>query len=105
MYRYQGLVEATVSNPTYSERVPGTTGGRASGEFFWQLDKENDSIESRVKLVNNASITGNHYATRNRSYSISSPDVVSETNSSPITTYVTNPNDLKGKNVTYSFSY
>lgn len=56
-------------------------------------------------MINNAWITGNHYATRNPRYSIQSSGVVSQTSSSPINTVVNNPNDLKGKDITFRFSY
>lgn len=104
VYRYRGYAYAVVSDPSGSHYAGGNSGG-ANGEFTWKLEKTSDTSESQIRLINNAWITGNHYATRNPRYSIQSSGVVSQTSSSPINTVVNNPNDLKGKDITFSFSY
>jgi hypothetical protein len=104
VYRYHGYAYAVVSDPSGSHYAGGNSGG-VNGEFTWKMEKTSDTGDSQIRLINNAWITGNHYATRNPQYAIQSSGVVSQTSSQPINMVVTKPNDLKGKNITFTFSY
>lgn len=104
-YRYQGYVYAVVDDPTASHKYSDSSGGSVDGEFSWKLEKSSDTSDSIVRLINSATISGNHYATRNPSYSISSSGVVSQSSSSPINITIDEPNKLKDKNISYDFSY
>lgn len=104
VYRYRGYAYAVVSDPSGSDYAGGNSGG-VNGEFTWKMEKTSDTGDSQIRLINNAWITGNHYATRNPQYAIQSSGVVSQTSSQPINMVVTKPNDLKGKNITFTFSY
>ncbi|NCU19065.1 hypothetical protein GW534_15545, partial [Bacillus sp. P1(2020)] len=98
VYRYRGWVYAAVPDPSDSYHSGGGSGG-ANGEFSWKMEKASDNSDTRIRLINSATIAGNHYATRNPQYSIQSSGVVSRTSSSPINITVNNANSLKNKNI------
>ncbi|GAE93079.1 hypothetical protein JCM21714_2116 [Gracilibacillus boraciitolerans JCM 21714] len=105
VYRYQGWVYAVVNNPTNSGQASSTGNGKASGQFIWQLNKQNANAPSRVQLRNTAGIAGSHFATRNSIYQINSPSVISKTSTAPQNYYVNDPHDLRDKNINYAFAY
>jgi len=104
-YRYRGWVEATVQDPTHPGEESGSTGGKVKGSFKWALNKANTSSASRMKLDNSASIAGTHYATRNKEYTINSPNMSLVKSASPITSYQSNPSQMKNDTISYTFSY
>lgn len=108
-YRFKGTVYAPVDpskpgQPGYGGKEPGKGSGKSSGDFTWKLNKAGDTSKSNMILSNTAQITGNHYATRNKHYKITAPGV-NKTGTSPLTDSVSNPNKLKGKSISYLFSY
>lgn len=97
--------KASIPDPTDTEEMDDSTEGMAEGEFSWELHKANNNSESRIDVKNNFEITGNHYAIRNISHETSSAGVFSESGTDPHHLYVENPNALKDKDISYSFSY
>lgn len=94
-----------LSDPTTIKEISNGTVGKASGDFLWRLEKDNENSESRLRLINNLQSTGTHYQTRNVNYEVSSANVINEQQNKPINVYISNPNDLKGRSVQYAFEY
>lgn len=63
------------------------------------------SEDSQIQIINNAEITGKHYATRNYKYSINADGVFLREDNHKQNYYMDNPNTLKDKTIDYSFSY
>jgi MucBP domain len=61
--------------------------------------------DSEVRILNGPIITGTHYATRNKTYKVNASGVLEQTEDHPINYSVKNPNSLKGKKITFEFSY
>lgn len=97
--------KASIPDPTDVDEGNGYTPGKAKGQFSWELNKINDSSNSRISIKNNFVITGNHFATRNMSYKTSSLGVFNQNSSGGHQFYENSPNALKNKDITYSFSY
>lgn len=95
----------SLPNPSKIHEFTGATEGRASGDFLWKLDKENNDSESRMLIENTLSISGKHYDIRNVEYKASSSGVFSRTEGNKLHLYMADPNQLKGKTISYEFSY
>lgn len=67
-YRYRGWVEAMVTDPTETDKEPGSTNGSADGHTYWELRRINPEEKSKAYAESQYIITGKHYATRNQSH-------------------------------------
>ena len=106
VYRYRGWVYRPVSDPSSNEREPGTGTGRVDGEFAWVLEKPSNDGDTRIRIINHASIAGNHYATRNRNHSVLSENGhVNQSRNSNITHTVSDPYVIKDDDLTFGFQY
>lgn len=96
--------KAIKEDPSHDEELKDATTGMAEGVFSWELFKENSDNESKIKVLNNASINGTHYATRNLKYRAFS-NVFNEEDNKPLEVKLSLLNAIKDENIDYSFEY
>src|SRR5690625_2893885 len=96
--------KAIKDDPSEDKEIGDSSEGMADGFFSWELFKENSDEESKIKVINEATIEGNHYDVRNVKHT-SSNNLFNEETDSSHEVVVDNLDEIKDKNIDFSFEY
>lgn len=101
----EGRVQIPEPDPTDSKEAPDRDAeGSAKGHAFWELRRYDKNARSGIYIESKFEIAGDHYATRKPKHKVSVNGKTAE-QSDGITMEIPDAMPLKGKNLSYEFSY
>lgn len=101
----EGRVQIPEPDPTDSIEAPNRDAeGSAKGHAFWELRRYDEKTRSGIYIESDFKIAGDHYATRKPKHKVSVDGKAVEQSES-ITMEIPDAMPLKGKSLSYEFSY